>query len=75
MAPALQRRQLEARGEDNDSRQRRRGQLFQQPAQLRVEKPPAPAAQFMLDHLGPVEDQGPALAAQPRQEAIDAEAG
>ena len=49
--------------------------FFQQPAQLRMEEPTEPRAAIVLGHFGAVEDQCPALAAEDRQQTIDAIAG
>ena len=70
-----QRRQIEARGQDHDAGQRFGRQFLQQPAELWVEEPALPGAVVVLRHLGAVEDQRPAFAAQDRQQMIDAVAG
>ena len=71
----LEPRHREARREDEDPGHQLAGQLLDQPAQFRVDEPAVPGTRLVLDDLRPVQDQGPALAPQPAEEVIDAEAG
>jgi len=72
---ACQRRQRKARRQNDHAGQRLRPQLLQQPTQFRMQKASQPRSVVVLSHFRPIEDNGPAFAAQTRQQMIDAITG
>jgi hypothetical protein len=70
-AAQLQRRHREPTRQHDDTRNRDRGQVFQQASQLGMHESAKPCALLVLHDFGAVEDEGPALALQDAQELID----